>query len=94
MSKSSDDLLGDSSYIDHNTSGDLDLFTLLEENIALKERTENLLSQKNSRMFDCILIASMSAALVSGMSDSEMPNRCDMIYLTVMSVCVCVFAFQ
>lgn len=49
MSKSSDDLLGDN-YGDHNTSGDLDLFTLLEENIALKEKTENLLSQKNSRM--------------------------------------------
>lgn len=53
MSKSSDDLLGDN-YGVHNTSGDLDLFTLLEENIALKEKTENLLSQKNSRMFiDC-----------------------------------------
>lgn len=50
MSKSSDDLLGDN-YGVHNTSGDLDLFTLLEENIALKEKTENLLSQKNSRMF-------------------------------------------
>lgn len=53
MSKSSDDLLGDS-YADHNTSGDLDLFTLLEENIALKEKTENLLSQKNSRMFPAL----------------------------------------
>lgn len=53
MSKSSDDLLGDS-YADHNTSGDLDLFTLLEENIALKEKTENLLSQKNSRMLNLV----------------------------------------
>lgn len=59
MSKSSDDLLGDSSYADHNTSGDLDLFTLLEENIALKERTENLLSQKNSRMFRSTMMCLM-----------------------------------
>lgn len=45
LSKSNDDLLSDS--IDpHNQSGELDLFTLLEENIALKEKTENLSSEK------------------------------------------------
>lgn len=47
MSKSSDDLLGDSG----GSGSDLDPFMLLEENIALKEQTENLLSHKNSRMF-------------------------------------------
>lgn len=50
LSKSSDDLLSES--ID--TSGlntDLDVFTLLEENIALKEKTEDLLSKNNSGDF-------------------------------------------
>lgn len=78
MSKSSDDLLGDN-YGVHNTSGDLDLFTLLEENIALKEKTENLLSQKNSRMFIVqwlLFIASITRAAFGShlflICDSEM----------------------
>lgn len=88
MSKSSDDLLGDSSYVDHNTSGDLDLFTLLEENIALKERTENLLSQKNSRMFNCILIASIFARFWLIVRNAR---RLPHFMHTVWCVCVCVY---
>lgn len=41
LSKSNDNLLADS--IDpHNQSSELDIFTLLEENIALKEKIEEL----------------------------------------------------
>lgn len=48
LSKSSDDLLSDYSINDsHNQSGDLDLFTLLEENISLKEKSENLFTKNN-----------------------------------------------
>lgn len=45
ISKSNDDLLSDS--ID-NQSGELDLFTLLEENIALKEKIEDLSAKHNN----------------------------------------------
>lgn len=48
FSKSSDDLLADDF---HNHSGDLDAFTLLEENIALKERTENLATKSNASKY-------------------------------------------
>lgn len=45
ISKSTDDLLSESNDF-QSPNGDLDVFTLLEENIALKEKTENL-STKN-----------------------------------------------
>lgn len=48
MSKSNDDLLSDT--IDtHNQSSELDVFTLLEENIALKEKIEELMAKHNAR---------------------------------------------
>lgn len=48
MSKSNDDLLSDT--IDtHNQSSELDVFTLLEENIALKEKIEELMTKHNAR---------------------------------------------
>lgn len=42
------DLLSDSIVDVHNQTGELDVFTLLEENIALKEKTETLSSEKNA----------------------------------------------
>lgn len=48
MSKSNDDLLSDT--IDpHQQSSELDIFTLLEDNIALKEKIEELMVKHNSR---------------------------------------------
>lgn len=49
MSKSNDDLLSDNNIDPHNQSGDLDFFTLLEENIALKEKIEDLTTKHNYR---------------------------------------------
>lgn len=50
MSKSNDDLLSDS--IDpQNQSGDLDFFTLLEENIALKEKIEDQSVKHNTSKY-------------------------------------------
>lgn len=47
MSKSNDNLLADN--IDpHNQSSELDIFTLLEENIALKEKIEELSAKHNT----------------------------------------------
>lgn len=47
LSKSNDNLLSDS--IDqHDQSSELDVFTLLEENIALKEKIENLMDKHNT----------------------------------------------
>lgn len=53
LSKSNENLLGDS--IDpHNQSSELDIFTLLEENIALKEKIEELSAKHNtSRHSEC-----------------------------------------
>lgn len=48
LSKSNDDLLSDSIVDVHNQTGELDVFTLLEENIALKENTESLSTEKNA----------------------------------------------
>lgn len=45
-SKSTDDLLGGMSF---ESSGDLDTFTLLEENISLKEKIEVMSTDRNSR---------------------------------------------
>lgn len=45
MSKSNDDLLADT--ID-SPANELDLFTLLEENIALKEKIEELSTKHNN----------------------------------------------
>lgn len=47
ISKSNDDLLSDSTN-PHNQSNELDLFTLLEENIALKEKIEELTAKHNN----------------------------------------------
>lgn len=47
MSKSNDDLLSDCME-PQSLNTDLDVFTLLEENIALKEKTEDLLSHNNT----------------------------------------------
>lgn len=48
ISKSTDDLLSGTSF---ETSGELDTFTLLEENISLKEKIESVSSDKNSREY-------------------------------------------
>lgn len=48
LSKSNDDLLSDNNVDVHNQTGEFDVFTLLEENIALKENTETLSTEKNS----------------------------------------------
>lgn len=47
MSKSSDDLLSDS-MDPQSLNTELDVFTLLEENIALKEKTEDLSTKNNA----------------------------------------------
>lgn len=56
LSKSNDNLLSDS--IDpHNQSSELDVFTLLEENIALKEKIEDLSAKHNtSKHMNCFVI--------------------------------------
>lgn len=46
FSKSNDNLLSDS--CDGNQSNELDLFTLLEENIGLKEKNEELMAKHNN----------------------------------------------
>lgn len=52
MSKSNDDLLADS--ID-SPANELDLFTMLEENIALKEKIEELSAKHNSSKANSII---------------------------------------
>ncbi|XP_031633265.1 paramyosin isoform X2 [Contarinia nasturtii] len=47
LSKSNDDLLSDS-FNPSNESGELDVFTLLEENIALKEKIDELSTKHNT----------------------------------------------
>lgn len=47
LSKSNDDLLSDS-FSASNESGELDFFTLLEENIGLKEKIEDLSGKYNT----------------------------------------------
>lgn len=49
-SKSTDDLLGGAAF---ESSGDLDTFTLLEENISLKEKIETMSTDRNSRECRC-----------------------------------------
>lgn len=39
---------------DSEDPGDLDVFTLLEENISLKEKTEALLEKNNAGIYICI----------------------------------------
>lgn len=46
MSKSSDDLLSDS-IEPQSLNTELDVFTLLEENIALKEKQDDLIAKNN-----------------------------------------------
>lgn len=48
MSKSSDDLLSDSTE-PQSLNTELDVFTLLEENIALKEKQDDLIAKNNLR---------------------------------------------
>lgn len=48
MSKSSDDLLSDSTE-PQSLNTELDVFTLLEENIALKEKQDDLIAKNDLR---------------------------------------------
>lgn len=50
MSKSNEDLLSDS-INPHSQNSELDLFTLLEENIALKEKIEDLSAKHNASKY-------------------------------------------
>lgn len=47
LSKSNDNLLSDNIDL-HNQSSELDVFTLLEENIALKEKMDDVLAKHNT----------------------------------------------
>lgn len=50
LSKSNDNLLSDN-LDPHNQSSELDVFTLLEENIALKEKIEDLMAKHNTSKY-------------------------------------------
>lgn len=56
LSKSNDNLLADNiDPHDQSSSSELDIFTLLEENIALKEKIEELSAKHNtSRHFEAL----------------------------------------
>lgn len=64
MSKSNDDLLSDNNIDPHHQSGDLDFFTLLEENIALKEKIEDLTTKHNNRRALEYILASLTVEFV------------------------------